>query len=173
MSRFTCGHYTLSRWLSGSVRCRSNFQMLSDLSLTSVQIRESGSGTTSTPTPSPPGDPTFQLRSGVSVRRQKDRIFVEARIRAHAARMSLRRRGVEVASVRHVLLRPFSPLPALTIACRPTGWHGESGAANRGGGHVTVDFLKRNGVHVTTQHVYRTGAAYRTGWERWRRRTPP
>ena len=42
----------------------------------------------------------------------------------------------------------------LTGFCRPTGWHGESGAAGAGG-HITVDFQRRDGRHVTTHHVYR------------------
>jgi hypothetical protein len=41
---------------------------------------------------------------------------------------------------------------ALTIFCRPTGWHGESGAA-KAGGHITVDFYRRDNNHVTMTHI--------------------
>ena len=46
----------------------------------------------------------------------------------------------------------------LKKACRPTGWHRESGLAT--GGHVAVYFLLSNNNHVTTQHVYKMDEAY-------------
>jgi hypothetical protein len=49
----------------------------------------------------------------------------------------------------------------LTSFCRPTGWHGESGAAEAGG-HLTVDFYRLDNEHVVTHHVYRTNDAYLT-----------
>ncbi|KAI9431862.1 hypothetical protein H4582DRAFT_2062294 [Lactarius indigo] len=45
------------------------------------------------------------------------------------------------------------------MTCRPTGWHGKSGAA-RWGGHVTADFRREDGVHITTHHAFPTEAAY-------------
>jgi hypothetical protein len=45
---------------------------------------------------------------------------------------------------------------------RPTGWHGESGAA-QAGGHIAVDFALSNGEHVTTHHVYPTDKGYYNG----------
>jgi hypothetical protein len=60
------------------------------------------------------------------------------------------------------VVRSYSPLnvpPALTITCRPTGWHGESGDAKTGG-HIMVDFCTRDGVHITTHHVYRVEESY-------------
>jgi predicted NBD/HSP70 family sugar kinase len=55
----------------------------------------------------------------------------------------------------------FAVVVPLTLAifCRPTGWHGESGAAGAGG-HITVDFYGLNNQHITTQHVYRADNAY-------------
>jgi hypothetical protein len=47
----------------------------------------------------------------------------------------------------------------LTISCRPTGWHGESGAAAVGG-HIVIDFYRWNGIFVTTQHIYQSDDAY-------------
>ncbi|KAH9035248.1 hypothetical protein EDB85DRAFT_2143899 [Lactarius pseudohatsudake] len=58
-------------------------------------------------------------------------------IRAHYKLKRLEKRGIEIAKA------------------RPTGWHGESGAAKEGG-HVTVDFIapKLSKVKIITQHVY-------------------
>ncbi|KAF8814893.1 hypothetical protein BYT27DRAFT_7249661 [Phlegmacium glaucopus] len=69
------------------------------------------------------------------------RHFTEARIRSHFTRKRLESRGIVRASV------------------RPTGWHGESGAA-RSGGHVVVDFQLSDGSHVTTHHIYPSDDAY-------------
>ena len=51
---------------------------------------------------------------------------------------------------------PFSIVAPslLTNFCRPTGWHGESGAAGAGG-HIVMDFQQRDGKHVVMHHVYR------------------
>ena len=46
-----------------------------------------------------------------------------------------------------------------TIFRRPTGWHGEGGAAS--GGHITVRFRASSGRHITTNHVYPTDDVYR------------
>jgi hypothetical protein len=58
-------------------------------------------------------------------------------------------------NITFVIVAPLT----LTNFCRPTGWHGESGAAETGG-HITVDFCNGNGEHVVTHHVYRTDNAY-------------
>ena len=42
---------------------------------------------------------------------------------------------------------------------RPTGWHGESGSAVRGG-HLIVQFYRQIGRRWITQHVYRCNEAY-------------
>ena len=47
----------------------------------------------------------------------------------------------------------------LSCFCRPTGWHGESGAAGAGG-HLVVDFYE-NERHIVTHHVYPMDDAYR------------
>lgn len=49
----------------------------------------------------------------------------------------------------------------MTSIHRPTGWHGESGAA-KAGGHVVVDFCLSNNKHVTMHHVYPKDNAYRS-----------
>jgi hypothetical protein len=58
------------------------------------------------------------------------------------------------------LRSPASPSVLRSIH-RPTGWHGESGAA-KAGGHVIVDFYLSNNKHLTTHHVYRRENAYRS-----------
>ncbi|KAH9030228.1 hypothetical protein EDB83DRAFT_2525991 [Lactarius deliciosus] len=72
--------------------------------------------------------------------REQERETAKRRILAHFVRMGFEKDGVEVATVKN------------------TGWHGENGAV-RYGGHLTVEFSKRNGK-FTTEHVYRTDAAY-------------
>jgi hypothetical protein len=47
----------------------------------------------------------------------------------------------------------------LMFLARPTGWHGESGNAARGG-HLAVDFYRANGRHFATHHVYPCDKAY-------------
>ena len=54
------------------------------------------------------------------------------------------------------------------MACRETGWHGESGQATWGG-HITVDFEDSDDNHVTTQHVYPTNAGYGYRRKTWYR----
>lgn len=55
-------------------------------------------------------------------------------------------------------LRAVLMSPLLTTR-RPTGWHGEGGAVNRGG-HLTVDFYTADNFFMVTHHVYSTNAAY-------------
>jgi hypothetical protein len=57
-----------------------------------------------------------------------------------------------------IILNTALSLTIHVLSRRPTGWHGESGAADWGG-HVTVDFCSSNG-HVTRHHVYRSDNAY-------------
>ena len=57
---------------------------------------------------------------------------------------------------------PLNEPPALTIPCRPTGWHGEPKGIS--GGHITINFLMMGGVFVTTEHVYCNDAAYEGEW---------
>jgi hypothetical protein len=45
------------------------------------------------------------------------------------------------------------------LSRKPTGWHGESGAAPSGG-HITVDFRSSSDKHIVVHHVYPTGDAY-------------
>ena len=59
-------------------------------------------------------------------------------IMAHFVGMGLKRWG-NIASGRYILTLPFNAPPALTITCRPSGWHKESCAAETGA-HITVDF---------------------------------
>ena len=92
----------------------------------------------------------------------RERRFAEERICSHFVRKRLASRGVEKADVRYNFT--FSVATSIpTGLCRPTGWHGESGAA-RTGGHIVVDFYRLNNQsdleHVTTHHVYRTDDAY-------------
>jgi hypothetical protein len=84
--------------------------------------------------------------------------FAETRILFHFTRRRLSRRGVKKAVARYSPFTVVAPL-MLTSFCRPTGWHGESGAA-KAGGHIVVDFYRSNMKHVTTHHVYPTDDAY-------------
>ncbi|KAH9163104.1 hypothetical protein EDB89DRAFT_1912934 [Lactarius sanguifluus] len=81
------------------------------------------------------------LWNGLYRAKRKQRNHMARRIRAHFGRKKLWKWNVKF------------------VVIRPTGWHGESGAANWGG-HIMVDFRTRAHVHVSTHHVYRTEAAY-------------
>jgi len=88
------------------------------------------------------------------------RAFAKRRIRYHYFFKGLRSRGFRSASVRFVFYFYFL---FVLVECtgiifgRPTGWHGESGAA-QSGGHLTVLFYSR--VGAVTHHVYRCNEAY-------------
>ena len=58
-----------------------------------------------------------------------------------------------------IILNAAFPLTKIILPCRPTGWHGESGAA-RSGSHITVDFCSLRNRHIATNHVYPTDDAY-------------
>jgi hypothetical protein len=86
--------------------------------------------------------------------------FAKKRIEEHFTRsLTLSRRGVVKAVVRYSMNLAFIVV-ALTSFCRPTGFHGESGTA-KAGGHITVDFYRRDNKFITTHHVYPTDKAYR------------
>ncbi|KAF8256447.1 hypothetical protein EI94DRAFT_1711440 [Lactarius quietus] len=64
----------------------------------------------------------------------------------HYARFKLEKKGIEIANV------------------VPTPWHWESGKA-REGGHLTVEFVRRDGTSLRRQHVYPTDKAYGCWWK--------
>jgi hypothetical protein len=66
-----------------------------------------------------------------------------------------RDRGCQVC----IILNAALSLTKNNMSCRPTGWDGESGAADSGG-HITVHFCSSSREHVVTHHVYRTDGAY-------------
>lgn len=72
--------------------------------------------------------------------------------------MNLSRRGVNRADVRYEFALSVVAPSTITCFCRPTGWHGESGAAGAGG-HLAVDFFQ-NDRFIITHHVYRTDDGY-------------
>jgi hypothetical protein len=101
--------------------------------------------------------------NGLYAAKPRERHLAEERIRSHFIRKCLACRGVEKADVRYKAYNLHAAPSMPTGSCRPTGWHGESGAA-RTGGHIVVDFYRSNNLndheHITTHHVYRTDDAY-------------
>jgi len=97
--------------------------------------------------------------NGLFARCLAKRAFVEKRIEAHVSRFALEKKDVSIASIRYVLSQICSFTDNHILSYRPTGWHGESGAAHSGG-HLTVDFRSKS-KHVVTHHVYPTNDAYR------------
>jgi hypothetical protein len=97
--------------------------------------------------------------NGLYSKQPAERAFAMWRIHAHYDRFRLAQRGAWMASIRYVILNATLSLTKYILSCRPTGWHGESGAAHSGG-HITVDFLSSSNQHVVTHHVYPSDDAY-------------
>jgi hypothetical protein len=88
--------------------------------------------------------------------------FVRRRISYHHWIKHFDEQKLELVVMRYAFMHPLNVPPALTISCRPTGWHGESRGTS--GGHITADFLTMDGVFVKTKHVYCNDAAYEGKW---------
>src|SRR4030088_600113 len=109
--------------------------------------------------------------NGLYSRQPAKRAFARTRIIAHYGRFGLERRGVSVAVLRYVFILSNAALSLTStiLFCRPTGWHGESGAAHSGG-HITIDFLSSDDKHIATHHVYPSDDAYQKATRCARRR---
>jgi hypothetical protein len=96
--------------------------------------------------------------NGLYATKPHKQCFAKKHIQEHFTRRRLSCCGVVKAVVRYSMIFAFV-MVALTIFCKPTGWHEESGAT-KADGHITVDFYRQDNNHATTHHVYPVDDAY-------------